>query len=151
MSHHRWRSPRDRARQSCRRLGPRAAWEPEVGKSPQKPFNPSGKGSCPCAERERKAPMGYRSREKKRQAKAAIARVKRDHHDTMRTRYYLTFAKKGCRCSSCGRRLRVNDQLVYRHDGPVTLCLPCGEADPLVDYRISLRWEKQRWRERRAA
>jgi hypothetical protein len=45
---------------------------------------------------------------------------------------------EACGCSACGCRLRVGDDLVYRQDGSVALCLRCSERDPLVDYRISL-------------
>lgn len=95
------------------------------------------------------ARMTYRSRRSRRRKKAAIAATKREHSEVMRTRYYLTKAKRACRCSACGCRLRVGDDLVYRRDGPVTLCLRCANRDPLVDYRTSLRWEEARKRDPR--
>jgi hypothetical protein len=95
--------------------------------------------------------MSYRSRESKRRRKAAVAATKRVHRDVMRTRYYLTKVKRACRCSSCGDMLRVGKDLVYRHDGPVTLCLRCADRDPLVDYRTSVRWERATRAKRRAA
>ena len=92
--------------------------------------------------------MSYRSRESKRQAKVAIASTKRQHSATMAGRYYLTKVKRACRCSSCGDRLRVKADMVYRHDGPVTLCVRCADKDPLVDYRTSVRWEREQARRR---
>ena len=92
--------------------------------------------------------MSYRSRESKRRKKAAVAQVKREHSGVMRTRYYRTKVKRACRCSACGCKLAVGADMVYRHDGPVTLCVRCADADPLVDYRLSQRWEKERARGR---
>jgi RNase P subunit RPR2 len=87
--------------------------------------------------------VSFKSREKKRRAKIAVAQVKRQHGATMRTRYYLTKVKKDCRCRGCGAALRKGADLVYRHDGQVTLCVPCADRDPLVEYRTSLRWERE--------
>jgi RNase P subunit RPR2 len=87
--------------------------------------------------------VSYRSRERKRQAKAAVAKVKREHSATMRVRYYLTKVKRDCRCKSCGGILRTGSDFVYRHDGQVTLCVSCADKDPLVDYRVSMRWETE--------
>jgi hypothetical protein len=39
--------------------------------------------------------------------------------------------------------------MVYRHQGPVTLCVPHADEDPLVDYRTSVKWEQRRKRGRR--
>jgi hypothetical protein len=92
--------------------------------------------------------MSYRSRESKRRKKAAVAQTKRQHSATMATRYYLTKVKRACRCSACGCKLAVRADMVYRHDGPVMLCVRCADRDPLVDYRLSQRWEKERARAR---
>ncbi len=92
--------------------------------------------------------MSYRSRESKRRKKAAVAKTKRQHRPEMASRYYLTKVKHPCRCSSCGCKLAVRADMVYRHDGPVTLCVRCADRDPLVDYRLSQRWEKERARAR---
>lgn len=94
--------------------------------------------------------MSYRSRESKRKKKAAIQSVKREHGKAMRSRYYLTAVKRECRCSSCGLKLRVKGDMVFRKDGPVTLCVPCADRDPLVDYRLSIRWERERLKARAA-
>ncbi len=94
--------------------------------------------------------MSYRSREKKRRARAAIASTKRDFASVTATRYYLTPAKRECRCSACGGWLRVGKPMVFRQSGPVTLCVSCADSDPLVSYRPSLRWEKQAERRRAA-
>jgi hypothetical protein len=88
--------------------------------------------------------MSYRSREAKRRKKAAVAAVKREHSDAMRSRYYLTKVKRACRCSGCGCRLAERIDMVFRKDGPVTLCVPCADKDPLVEYRTSVRWERAR-------
>jgi len=93
--------------------------------------------------------MSYRSREGKRRMKAAVAQVKRAHGATMATRYYLTKVKRACRCSSCGCKLAVKADMVYRHEGPVTLCVRCADRDSLVDYRLSQRWERERARRRK--
>jgi hypothetical protein len=95
--------------------------------------------------------MSYRSREKRRRIRVAVERSKRQHGDVMRTRYYLTIVKSPARCSACGKHLRVGDEMVYRHDGPVTLCVPHADEDPLVDYRTSAKWEQWRSRQRRKA
>jgi hypothetical protein len=39
--------------------------------------------------------------------------------------------------------------MVFRRDGPVTLCLRDADRDPLVDYRTSLRLEKAQRAKRR--
>jgi hypothetical protein len=88
--------------------------------------------------------MSYRSRQKKRIKKVAAARAKKQHGDVMATRYYRTIVKHPARCSACGKHLRVGDEMVYRHNGPVTLCVPHADEDPLVEYRTSTRWEKRR-------
>lgn len=94
--------------------------------------------------------VSYRSRESKRRKKAAVAQVKRERSDVMRTRYYRTPVKRACRCSGCGRQLKERQEMVFRKDGPVTLCVPCADRDPLVDYRLSQRWEKERARGRQS-
>jgi hypothetical protein len=95
--------------------------------------------------------VSYRSREAKRRKRASIRATKDEYRQRMESRYYLTKVKRECRCSACGMKLRFGTDLVYRKLGPVTLCLRCADRDPLVDYRPSLRWEKARAPERRAA
>ena len=58
----------------------------------------------------------------------------------IRTRYYLT-VKRACRCSRCGGKLCVNDEIVFRKDWPVTLHVRCADEDPLIHTAL-LRWEK---------
>lgn len=94
--------------------------------------------------------MSYRSRESRRRKRQAIAAAKREHRETIASRYYVTPVKRECRCSSCGAKLRLKANMVYRHNGRVTLCLPCADRDPLVDYRVSLRWERARQRRKKA-
>jgi hypothetical protein len=86
--------------------------------------------------------MSYRSREAKRRKKAAIRAARGEHRERMDARYYLTKVKRPCSCSACGFKLKMGNDLVYRRAGPVTLCLRCADRDPLVDYRLSLRWER---------
>ena len=93
--------------------------------------------------------MSYESRRKKRQAKIAIRQTKHKYGDVMATRYYRTLVKRPARCKACGKHLRVGDEMVYHHNGSVTLCVPHADADPLVDYRTSVRWEQWRKQERR--
>ena len=88
--------------------------------------------------------MGYQSREKKRRMKAAVARTKRQYSDSTAARYLLTAVKHQCRCAACGFRMVPGGDMVYRRLGPVTLCVSCADADPLVDYRPSIRWEQRR-------
>ena len=95
--------------------------------------------------------MSYRSRQKKRQLKIAVTKAKREHGDAMATRYYRTITKRPCQCSARGCRLRSGDDMVYRHNGKVTLCIACADADPLVDYRTSTKWEQRRERQRKKA
>jgi hypothetical protein len=94
--------------------------------------------------------MASRSRRTRRRKGTAAAKAKRAHGDVMRERYYLTEVKRPCRCSACGRRLREGAEFVFRKLGPVTLCVPCADRDPLVEYRTSRRWEEKRMREREA-
>jgi hypothetical protein len=92
--------------------------------------------------------MSFKSRQKKRQAKMAIRKTKRQHGDVMRTRYYRTIVKRPARCAACGKHLRVGDEMVYKHQGPVTLCIPHADSDPYVDYTTSIRRERDRARKR---
>jgi hypothetical protein len=94
--------------------------------------------------------MSYRTRKRKRITKIAVARAKREHGEVMSWRYYLTIVKKAARCCGCGKHLRVGDEMVYRRNGHVTLCVPCADGDPLVDYRTSTRWERRRGSRRQA-
>jgi hypothetical protein len=88
--------------------------------------------------------LSFKSRERKRRTKIAVAKAKREHRDVMEKRYYRTLVKHPCRCAARGCRLRVGDEMVYKHHGPVTLCVSCAEGDPLVEYRTSIRWEQRR-------
>jgi hypothetical protein len=88
--------------------------------------------------------VSYKSRERKRIIRVAVGRAKREHGDLMAIRYYLTIVKRPARCSACGKHLRVGDEMVYRQNGRVTLCVPHADEDPLVDYRTSSRWERRR-------
>src|SRR5215204_3635210 len=96
-------------------------------------------------------------RSKRARKRIAVTQAKRDYADVMRERYYRVRVKRDCRCSSCGRKLRARpangrprDEMVFRKLGPVTLCVPCADADPLVDYRTSASWDDSRWKRRGA-
>jgi hypothetical protein len=82
-------------------------------------------------------------RSKRARKRIGVAKTKRDYADVMRERYYRIWVKRDCRCSGCGRRLRARpangrprDRMVFRKEGPVTLCVPCAEGDPLVAPQI---------------
>src|SRR4051794_39399304 len=92
--------------------------------------------------------LSFRSREQKRRAKAAVAGARRAHGEVMRSRYFLTLSKRACRCCACGGRLAPEQEIVYRHDGPVVLCVFCADRDPLIEYRPSVRWEQAKRKER---
>jgi hypothetical protein len=87
--------------------------------------------------------VSFKARERKRTEKAATRKIKAEYSDVMRVRYYLLPAKHECRCAACGTRLRRGAETVYRKLGPVVLCRPCADADPLVEYRMSMRWERE--------
>jgi hypothetical protein len=91
--------------------------------------------------------VSYRARERKRAEKAATRKVKAEYSDVMRKRYYLTVVKHEGHCAACGKRLRAGGEMVFRKLGPVVLCVPCADADPLVEYRPSLRYERVKKRE----
>ena len=101
--------------------------------------------------------MSYRTREARRRKRAAVAKTKREHAETIRHRYYLTIVKRDCRCAACGCRLRRGEEMVFSKAGAngassssssVTLCVRCADADPLIDYRPSYRWERRREQQR---
>jgi hypothetical protein len=99
-------------------------------------------------------PMSKKSREQRRRKRIAYRQVRREYADLIRARYYRTDVKRDCRCVACGRRLRGRrDEMVYSKAGAhgvssssssVTLCVPCADDDPLIDYRTSFRWEQRR-------
>jgi hypothetical protein len=97
-------------------------------------------------------------KESRRKKRVAIARAKREHSEKIRTRYYRTVVKRDCRCVACGCKLRRDDEMVYSKAGAhgasssssnVTLCVPCADRDPLIEYRTSVRWEQRRLSQRR--
>jgi hypothetical protein len=84
-----------------------------------------------------------KSKQERARVRIAVARARKQYASTMVKRYYLTFVKRDCRCKACGRKLRTGaDQMVYRKQGDVTLCVPCADADPLVTYRLSEKVER---------
>lgn len=85
--------------------------------------------------------MSFRSRQKKRKAKAAIAKNKRAYADVIRGRWYLTVAKRTTCCARCGGVLREGRELVYRAEPREALCKLCAESHPEAkSARPSCRW-----------
>jgi hypothetical protein len=87
--------------------------------------------------------MSFKSREKKRQAKTAIAKARSENKDKMAGRHYLTVVSRPCSCNGCGGKLRHGAECVYRHTPREILCVACAERRG-VKYRPSLRWERRR-------
>ena len=95
--------------------------------------------------------MSFKREIRSASTKIAVRQAKREHQEVMSTRYYRTLVKRQGRCSACGKQLRVGDEMVYRHNGQVTLCIPHADEDPLVVYRTSAKWDQWRDRERKKA
>jgi hypothetical protein len=98
--------------------------------------------------RETNLSMSFKTRERKRRAKfqaeVAASAAKAKHSDNTAVKYYLRHVKHDCRCVACGRYLKRNDEMVYRHSGAVKLCIQCADDDPLVVYEASARWEARK-------
>jgi hypothetical protein len=87
--------------------------------------------------------VSFQSRQKKRRYKRAIATSKKRHADDTARRWFLTLARKDGRCARCGRQLRRNGELVYRHEPRETRCLRCASLfEDSKGFRPSLRWER---------
>jgi hypothetical protein len=85
--------------------------------------------------------MSFKSREKKRARKLAMANA-RGRAD----RHYLTPVSRHACCNRCGASLRAGrDDCVYRHTPREILCLGCATAEK-VDYRLSRKWERHKER-----
>ena len=90
--------------------------------------------------------MSYRSREKKRKAKAAIA----NSHGKAE-RWYLTPVRQHCCCNRCGVSLRAGKHdMVFRYEPKEVLCQGCASTER-ISYRPSKRWDANRHRELKAA
>lgn len=97
--------------------------------------------------------MSFKSREKKRRARAAqaaIARTRIEHTDVMKSRHYLTFVKRACSCNACGGSLRERSEMVFRFEPKEVLCVSCADSRG-VRYRPSEVWERVRRARRRGA
>ncbi len=92
--------------------------------------------------------MSFRSREKKRKAKAAIKISRHVHRDTMAGRHYLTIVSRTCSCNECGARLKEGGECVYRNRPREIICKRCADKRGLVP-RISTRWEREREKQRK--
>ncbi len=82
--------------------------------------------------------MSFRSREKKRKAKAA--RTKARPHPAC---YYLTIVSRTCSCNKCGGRLSEGSECVYRHAPKWILHVSCARGLGLK-LRPSRKWERRR-------
>jgi hypothetical protein len=102
---------------------------------------------CDTATKEQNL-MSFKSREKKRRAKLAISKSRRDNKEKMAGRHYLTIVSRTCSCNGCGGRLQEGRECVYRHTPREILCLHCARARKLQP-RPSERWEQWRVRQRR--
>ena len=85
--------------------------------------------------------MSFKSREKKRRRKLAIANSRREHGETMKARHYLTIVSRSACCNDCGGTLRTGGECVFRFEPKEILCIVCADLRNLK-YRPSLRWEK---------
>lgn len=92
--------------------------------------------------------MSYKSREKKRRAKAAITKCRSENIDTIKGRHYLTIVTRPCCCNHGGESLREGDECVFRFEPKEIFCLNCATVLG-IKYRPSQRWEKHRDRRRR--
>jgi hypothetical protein len=86
--------------------------------------------------------MSFKSREKKRRAKIAIANSRRDHRQTMAGRHYLTIVSRAACCNQCGGSLRDGAECIYRHTPREILCVFCADREQ-IHYRPSMRWERR--------
>ena len=102
---------------------------------------------APCPKR---GTVSFQSRQKKRRYKRAVEKSRRDP-ETAR-RWFLTLARKDCVCASCGDQLKRNAEIVYRHTPREIRCQRCALAcDESKGFHPSVRWERARRNERRAA
>jgi hypothetical protein len=85
--------------------------------------------------------MSFKSREKKRAARVAIAKS-RARSETMAGRRYLTIVSRHACCNDCGGSLRKGRECVYRHTPREILCVTCAQARKL-HFRPSVRWERR--------
>jgi hypothetical protein len=92
--------------------------------------------------------MSYESRAKKRRYKRIAAKQRRSSASA--ERWFLTLAKKPGRCSRCRIGFERGAEIVYKHVDREVRCLSCGEREPdSKGFRLSLRWERSRARERK--
>lgn len=96
--------------------------------------------------------MGYRSRQKKRMKKTAMARAKREARNSTGTvtkpRYWLTFVTADTCCARCAGVLRVGREMVYCHSPREAVCVLCADGAH-ISYRPSMAWEHARARGRK--
>ena len=97
--------------------------------------------------------MSYRSRQKKRERRAAEGQGRHATRPARTTdtpgRWFLTLVTRTCCCARCGGVLRAGADMVYRHTPRECLCTACAHVDPAIKPRPSLKWEHTRQRSRR--
>lgn len=85
--------------------------------------------------------MSFKTREKQRHRKIAIAKARSEHRETMASRHYLTIVSRPACCNDCGGSLRRGRECVYRYSPKEILCKQCADSRELY-YRPARRWEK---------
>lgn len=83
--------------------------------------------------------MSYKTREKKRRRKIAIANARAQHGETMAGRHYLTIVSRSACCNGCGGSLRKGRECVYRYRPREILCKNCADARGREITRTELR------------
>lgn len=92
--------------------------------------------------------MSYESRLKKRRYKRTEAKAKKHRTSQTGSRWFLIVAKHPGRCSVCRTGFARGDDVVYRHDGQLVRCEPCGSSrEDSKGFRPSLKWERAKARE----
>ena len=90
--------------------------------------------------------MGFKQRERKRRKRAAMTQAQRSERAGGRKSrdWWLTLAKRDTCCATCSGVLRAGGDMVYRAAPREARCVMCADADPLVTYRPSVRWEARK-------
>jgi RNase P subunit RPR2 len=87
---------------------------------------------------EHEEPMSYKSRERKRRAKAAMGSAVAKQREAYADRHYLTIVKRPACCNTCGRSLRNGSECVFRTRPMEILCKGCAD-ERRIPYRTSRR------------
>ena len=99
--------------------------------------------------------MSWKTRENRRRTRmkdGAVAKSRRKHSKETAARWFLTVAREKTACATCGRLIPVSGEMVYRHEPREWRCLRCANRRPdSKGYRVSVRWERARADQRKAA